>query len=68
MVIVDFLLVAVEVKTKTQELVLVLEVTVAAVKEVLDQVQEVLTRLELQTQVEVQVVDLLKKQVVQVLY
>tara|TARA_B100000073_G_scaffold38290_1_gene28762 strand:+ start:507 stop:629 length:123 start_codon:yes stop_codon:yes gene_type:complete len=38
---------------------------VAAVQEVLDQVRVVITKLELQTQVEVQVADLLQLQVVQ---
>jgi hypothetical protein len=61
---VDFLLVAAEVKIKTAELVLVLEVTVAAVTVALDQVQEI--NQELQTQVEAQVADLLLLLVVQV--
>ena len=66
-VIVDFLLVAAEVKIKT-EMLKQLVVMVAVVLEALDRVQEVLIRLELQTQVEVQVADLLKKQVDQALY
>jgi integral membrane sensor domain MASE1 len=61
---VDFLLVAAEVKIKTAELVLVLEVTVAAVTVALDQVQEI--NQELQTQVEAQVADPLLLLVVQV--
>ena len=66
-VIVDFLLVAAEVKIKT-DLLKQLVVMVAVVLEALDRVQEVLIRLELQTQAEVQVADLLKKQVDQALY
>ena len=63
----DFLLVAAEVKIKT-DLLKQLVVMVAVVLEALDRVQEVLIRLALQTQVEGQVADLLKKQVDQALY
>ena len=61
----DFLLAVVEVSIKT-DLLKHLVVMVAAVTEVLDRVQVVLTKLELQTQAEVQVADLLLLQVVQV--